>query len=229
MAKEKIQGTLWIKCGSGSTREHIANRREALPLLLTAMLTSIVSTLIFIAALPSILGSTPIISQDLPCKFSLAAWNVTWHNANSTGSPLLLGQLADGTTNEVTSTYASYPYNVYPTLSLTNGSLRTYRASGVWLTHATAVTSGGLLSWADLGPTRLPALAAYGFDDLWSQCPETGVPVQTSVFFNISDVGIKVEQSRKCWRVRLHLVPVGSSKYLQSFLTRTNNKFSPEC
>ncbi|KAJ7890748.1 hypothetical protein B0H13DRAFT_1538077, partial [Mycena leptocephala] len=122
-------------------------------------------------------------------------------------------------------TYALYPYNVYPTLSLTNGSLRTYRASGAWPTNATAVTSGGLLSWytsmlsdrppASIypavmvqcqGPTRLPALAAYRFYDLWSQCPETGVP--TSVFFNISDVGINVEQSRKCWRVRLHLVPV---------------------
>ncbi|KAF8153494.1 hypothetical protein K438DRAFT_1987629 [Mycena galopus ATCC 62051] len=46
-------------------------------------------------------------------------------NENSTGAPLALGQddaIEDGATYEITSTYALYPYNVYPTLSLSNGS-----------------------------------------------------------------------------------------------------------
>ncbi|KAJ7176990.1 hypothetical protein C8R46DRAFT_1246234 [Mycena filopes] len=97
-----------------------------------------------------------IISHTLPCKFTLAAHNVTLPNANSTGVPLVLaplpGTIADGASYEITSTYSnSYPNgNPYPTLSLTNSSLRAYRASGAWLTNATApptTPGGGPLLW----------------------------------------------------------------------------------
>ncbi|KAJ7710609.1 hypothetical protein B0H17DRAFT_1223749 [Mycena rosella] len=90
----------------------------------------------------TVLAKKPTVFTDLPCKFSLAAWNVTRHNTNSTGAPLVLGQ--DGESEKYVSlpniyrpkTYASHPYNVYPTVSLSNGSLRAYRASGAWLTNA---------------------------------------------------------------------------------------------
>ncbi|KAJ7852419.1 hypothetical protein B0H13DRAFT_1904638 [Mycena leptocephala] len=221
MAREKIQGTLWIERGSGSTREHVANRREAIPLLLTAMLTSIVSTSICIAALPSILGGTPIISQDLPCKFSLAGWNITWHNAIPQLSPAFGATRRWKTARPTKSIDICFvPLQRLPDALPNQQLLRTYRTSGAWLTNATAVTSGGLLSWytSVLLIARCEHLPGhYGSTSRADSaacprcCPETGVPVQTSVFFNISDVGINVEQSRKCWRVRLHLVSVGSS------------------
>ncbi|KAJ6574384.1 hypothetical protein B0H19DRAFT_1063348 [Mycena capillaripes] len=95
--------------------------------------------------------------------------------------------LNDGASYEVTSTYASYPYDIKPTMALVNGLLRAYRASGAWTANATAVTSGGVLSWytSELfdhdvariytaiqhhGTSGLHAHAAYGFDDLWSLC-----------------------------------------------------------
>jgi hypothetical protein len=133
-------------------------------------------------------------------------------------------------------TFASYPYNIYPTLSLSNGSLRAYRASGSWLTNATAVTNGGLLSWYTStlfdhdaariytavqyhGPSRLRVLAAYEIDDLWALCPFEGALGQTSVLFNVS---ANLEMGgqhlgfnpRRCWEVRLHLVPVGNGEPL---------------
>ncbi|KAJ7100956.1 hypothetical protein B0H15DRAFT_899860 [Mycena belliarum] len=173
--------------------------------------------------------SRPTVYQDLPCKFSLAAWNVTRHNANSTGVPLVLGQdgATDGASYEVTSTSASYPYNVYPLVSLSDGSLRAYRASGVWLTNATALVSGGLLSWFTSAlfdreaariytalefhnPTRLRVLAAHGIYDRWSLCPFDGTLAQTSVVFNVSAdegmPGLGFDPSR-CWAVRIQLVP----------------------
>lgn len=123
--------------------------------------------------------------------------------------------------------YASYPYDVYPTLSLSNGSIRAYRASGAWLTNATAVSSGGLLSWytsplfncdaariytaVQYPEPRLHLLAAYGIDDMWSLCPFNGTLGQTSVVFNVSaDAGghpVGFDPHR-CWKVRIQLVPL---------------------
>ncbi|KAJ7136391.1 hypothetical protein C8R43DRAFT_894048 [Mycena crocata] len=188
--------------------------------------------LICLFAASTVLGKKPIVYDDLPCSFTLAAWNATRDNSNSTGVPLVLGQdgATDGASYEVTSTYASYPYNVYPTISLSNGSLRAYRASGSWLTNATAVTSGGLLSWytsalfdhgaariytavqASTNPRRLRALAAYGTDNLWSLCPFDGALPQTNIVFNVSadrDPGLNLGfNPRRCWKVRIHLVPL---------------------
>jgi hypothetical protein len=127
-------------------------------------------------------------------------------------------------------TYASYPYNTYPTLSLSNGSMRAYRASGAWLTNATAVASGGPLTWYtsalfDRDAARIYTahghdlrLAAYGVADRWYLCPFSGTLAQTSVVFNVSRASSAKEDfdSRRCWKVRLHLVPVGSGEsYLE--------------
>ncbi|KAJ7719343.1 hypothetical protein DFH07DRAFT_707712, partial [Mycena maculata] len=87
-----------------------------------------------------------------PPRFSLAAHNVTRRDVNSTGLALVLGEYGatDGASFEVTSVnprILSYPYNVHPTLAISNGSLRAYRSSGAWLTNATATTSDGPLLW----------------------------------------------------------------------------------
>jgi hypothetical protein len=133
-------------------------------------------------------------------------------------------------------TYASYPYNIYPTLALSNGSLRAYRDSGAWLTNATAVVSGGLLLWftsalfdhdaariytamEDPNTHRLRVLAAYGVHDRWSLCPLKDMLGQTSVVFNLSaEAGTNLGfDPRRCWLVKIHLVPVVNGEYWLSF------------
>jgi hypothetical protein len=135
---------------------------------------------------------------------------------------------------------------------LSNGSLRAYRASGSWLTNATAVTNGGLLSWYTStlfdhdaariytavqhhGPSRLRVLAAYEIDDLWALCPFEGALGQTSVLFNVS-ANLEMGRQhlgfnpRRCWEVRLHLVPVGNSEPLFfELLFRGSNDLLSEC
>ncbi|PPQ95789.1 hypothetical protein CVT26_015889 [Gymnopilus dilepis] len=141
---------------------------------------------------------------NLPFKFTLAALNTTLPNANNTGAPLVLGQNGadDGIEFYVTSTYASYPYDDYPSIGLVDGSLRAYRADGSWNTNATNVTSGNELGWVTTtlytssGPqvysaVRLPAyehpiLAAHGFHDLWSLCPFPAPLPQTNIIFNVT-------------------------------------------
>ncbi|KAF7330658.1 hypothetical protein MSAN_02451000 [Mycena sanguinolenta] len=186
----------------------------------------------------STLATSPSIHTDLSCRFSLTAWNVSGDSQNSTGAPLVLGQdgaVYDGPSYQVTSTFASYQENVYPTLSLSNGSLRAYRASGVWETNATAVASGGLLSWytsplfnrdaariysaVEQHDAGVLGVAAYGFDNLWSLCLFGGaVPgvTQTNVVFNVSaDTNTSPHElgydPHSCWKVALHLVPAGNS------------------
>ncbi|KAJ6481189.1 hypothetical protein DFH09DRAFT_1393583 [Mycena vulgaris] len=199
------------------------------------MLT-LVHFVIFLFSATTVRAKNPLVFNDLACRFSLSAWNMTFPGVNSTGLPLVLGENGanDGPTSEITSTYASYPSNVYPTLSLSNGSIRAYRASGAWLTNATAVASGDLLSWytsplfdrdaariytAVQSPGTGPfhALAAYGVDDQWSLCPLNDTLGQTSVVFNISaDMGVANLRfdPRQCWKVRILLMPVGSREFL---------------
>ncbi|KAJ6628343.1 hypothetical protein B0H10DRAFT_1990941 [Mycena sp. CBHHK59/15] len=182
----------------------------------------------------AIVTKDPIVYEDLPCKFSLTAWNLTGPNVNTTGVPLVLGQngATDGASYEITSTYATFPYNIYPTLSLSNGSIRAYRASGAWLTNATNVESGGLLTWytsalfntdaariytaLQFANTTFRVLAAHGYHSLWSLCPFDGPLGQTSVLYNVSaDTGITFPPAmnlgfspRSCWAVRIYLVPL---------------------
>ncbi|KAJ3490101.1 hypothetical protein NLI96_g1685 [Meripilus lineatus] len=74
---------------------------------------------------------------DIAYNFTLAAYNTTFPNANSTGSPLVLGQAGaiPGASFKVLSTYASYPYNEYPNLSLLSGAL---------IPNARGVIAGGV-------------------------------------------------------------------------------------
>ncbi|KAJ3539002.1 hypothetical protein NM688_g6430 [Phlebia brevispora] len=62
---------------------------------------------------------------DVAYNFTLAAYNSTLPNSNTTGVPLVVGW--NGATEEaelkVLSTYASYPYNDFPTFSMVNGTL----------------------------------------------------------------------------------------------------------
>ncbi|KAI0692696.1 hypothetical protein C8T65DRAFT_669343 [Cerioporus squamosus] len=62
---------------------------------------------------------------DTATNFTLAAWNTTLPNANNTGVPLVLGQAGaiPGAEFKVLSTFASYPFNQYPSMSLDKGRL----------------------------------------------------------------------------------------------------------
>ncbi|KIM43838.1 hypothetical protein M413DRAFT_68669 [Hebeloma cylindrosporum] len=167
----------------------------------------------------------------LPYNFTLAAVNVTLPNANQTGAPLVLGQdgASSGISFYVTSTYASFPYNDYPTLGLVNHTLRAYRQDGSWNTNATEVKSGGTLGWVtstkyrQLAPDVYSAirepddeyalLAAHGFSNLWSLCPFPGNRPQTNVVFNISAADDTRSSASSpdpalCYPVRINIVPI---------------------
>ncbi|KAH9916542.1 uncharacterized protein B0H18DRAFT_1124179 [Fomitopsis serialis] len=73
------------------------------------------------------------ITYDTASNFTLAALNTTLANANSTGAPLVAGQngATDGAEFEVLSTWATYPYLDFPTMSLDSGVLIPNSANGV--------------------------------------------------------------------------------------------------
>lgn len=163
--------------------------------------------------------------STLANNFTLAAWNTTLPNSNSTGAPLVLGEDGEtsGITFHVTSTYASFPYNDYPYLGLVNGSLRAYAADGWWRTNATAVQSGGTLGWvtstvysttaprvysavkSTLATEPYSLLAADGFYNLWSLCPFPSSG-QTNVVFNVSETSQSYD-AKECYPVRINIVP----------------------
>ncbi|KAJ7259235.1 hypothetical protein C8J57DRAFT_1339840 [Mycena rebaudengoi] len=180
----------------------------------------------------------PAIYTDLPYKFTLAAWNVTRPNANATGVPLVLGEKGanDGASFQLTSTYASFPYNIYPALSLSNQSLRAYRASGFWLTNATSLPSGAPLLWFTSSlfdhdavriytviqrlKAKFPMLAAHGISDMWSLCPFDGKDAQMSIVFNVSaDFAIPSAylgfDPRLCWPVKIHIVEAKDKSFFE--------------
>ncbi|KJA22576.1 hypothetical protein HYPSUDRAFT_67037 [Hypholoma sublateritium FD-334 SS-4] len=174
-----------------------------------------------------------VVSLDrLDYNFTLSAVNVTEPNANLTGAPLVLGQAGaiDGESFYVTSTYASYPYNDYPSLGLIDNTLRAYMKDGQWLTNTSTVQSGGTMSWyttslyTQVAPEIFTALktpfathallAVYGISDLWSLCPFSGAYAQTNLIFNVSGdattppppyLGFDIEQ---CYAVLVNIIPV---------------------
>ncbi|KAF8885374.1 hypothetical protein CPB84DRAFT_1750169 [Gymnopilus junonius] len=171
------------------------------------MLLGFISSAFFLLSLAVERSSGQVTLDCLPFNFTLAALNTTLPNVNNTGAPLVLGQNGASTGIEfhVTSTYASYPYNDYPSIGLVDGTLRAYGGDGSWSTNATDVTSGNTgntLEWitttiyAQPAPKifsaiRLPAyerpvLAAHGFHNLWSLCPFPGPLPQTNIIFNVS-------------------------------------------
>ncbi|KAK0199967.1 hypothetical protein DFS33DRAFT_1388264 [Desarmillaria ectypa] len=161
----------------------------------------------------------------LSYKFTLAALNTSLPNANNTGAPLVLGQNG-AIVGMFFETYASYPYNDYPYISLTRGSLKAYLSSGVTITNATAVESGEELMWATsnfysatLG-TRYSAvttqsgqyaiLAVFGNTDLWSLCPSRAFRGQNNVVYNVSTVASPYASyvPSDCYKVTLNIVPL---------------------
>ncbi|KAF9002515.1 hypothetical protein BDQ17DRAFT_1243135 [Cyathus striatus] len=168
------------------------------------ILTTFFTLFFGLFSLPLCLAQDAIPLRELPSNFTLAAVNTTLPNSNATGVPLVLGQdgSTSGITFHVTSTYASYPYNDYPTLALIDGALRAYRANGEWSTNATSVKSGGTMGWMttyryvspaaqDYTVLKSPAyehpiLAAHGKADLWSLCPFPAYRYQTTIVYNVS-------------------------------------------
>ncbi|PPR00685.1 hypothetical protein CVT24_000973 [Panaeolus cyanescens] len=183
--------------------------------------------------------------SSLRYNFRLAAVNSTLPNSNSTGVPLVLGQggesfdSANGATSGlyfyVTSTYASYPYNEYPSLALVNKELHAFTRSGQWITNATEVRNGTTLGWvsttiytapapqvytalknASNSTQRYPILAAHGVSDLWSLCTFHGTYPQNNVVYNVSAA---IEQAsaqgaqplpfdaESCYEVLINIVP----------------------
>lgn len=112
-------------------------------------------------------------------------------------------------------------------MSLNNGSLRAYLPSGFWMTNATAPRSGSPLGWVSStlysrpaetvfsvvhAPAgRLPMLAGYGREDLWSLCPFQGFRGQTSIVYDVekddgippSSIGFDV---RDCYAVEIYVI-----------------------
>ncbi|CCL98476.1 uncharacterized protein FIBRA_00474 [Fibroporia radiculosa] len=99
---------------------------------------------------------------DIAHNFTLAALNTTLPNANATGAPLVLGQAGatDGESFEVFSTYASYPYNDWPNLSLLQGGLV---ANSIYnfTSPAGNVTSGNELSFVTTTYNAPPPAQIY--------------------------------------------------------------------
>ncbi|KAL1745224.1 hypothetical protein HDZ31DRAFT_63320 [Schizophyllum fasciatum] len=166
--------------------------------------------------------------KTLGYNFTLAALNTTLPNANNTGVPLVLGSAGaiTGASFYITSTYASYPYNDYPTLGLVNGALRAYGKDGRWITNASAISTGSEMGWvtSSLGGGvetdqytalhatrfhRFASLAVHGQDALWSLCPSTQFRGKNEVVFNVSSTyqyyPFAVED---CYKVTLQVLPL---------------------
>jgi len=112
---------------------------------------------------------------DTAQNFTLAAVNTTLANTNAVGVPLVLGQAGavDGAEFEVLSTYASYPYNDFPSLSLISGALIPNSATGATSADAN-VTSGGVVTFVTTSldlPTPAQIYCAVADID-----PEEGSP-----------------------------------------------------
>ncbi|KAI0329508.1 hypothetical protein GY45DRAFT_1324954 [Cubamyces sp. BRFM 1775] len=129
---------------------------------------------------------------DTSSSFTLAAYNTTGPNANSTGAPLVLGtagvvqqtQIWHFITEE---SWGSYPIT-YPTVSLQNGTLILH-SDGATPTQATTVDAGNSLEFvartsadpsagaqiycAVQGDAGLPLLAVNNDADSFSLCQTT--------------------------------------------------------
>ena len=127
-------------------------------------------------------------------------------------------------------TYASYPYDDYPSLGLVNNTLRAYMKGGQWLTNATTIESGGTMSWYTTSLYTQPApeifaasnipcaeqtlLAVHGFSNLWSLCPFSGTHAQTNLVFNVSaDITTPLSpylgfDPAQCYAVLVNIIPV---------------------
>jgi len=142
---------------------------------------------------------------SIPFNFTLAAVNITLPNLNNTGVPLVLGEAGavDGAEFEIISTYATYPYDDFPSLYLSNTTMGAWNTEGYTYTNATGVTEGGSVNFYTSGlggatpasafsalscpGNQHPIFAVHGRTDLWSLCPgNQGAYSQTQLIFNAS-------------------------------------------
>ncbi|TFK49273.1 hypothetical protein OE88DRAFT_1662716 [Heliocybe sulcata] len=192
------------------------------------------STLVFalcffsaVAAAPSSVSSLPGCSglganaSNTLASFTLAALNTSLPNANSTGAPLVLGQAGaiDGATFEVLSTWATFPYNDWPTLSLVNGGLYGNSSYGNQAVSSGA-TNGTTVGFITTTPTPtpsqvfcivpnknssgLPLLALNGHTDEFSLC-SNGKGYQNNVAYNASGKSYYYDYTT-CYPVVLQVV-----------------------
>ncbi|KAJ3992358.1 hypothetical protein F5050DRAFT_944412 [Lentinula boryana] len=185
---------------------------------------------IFVGANPVQISARSSVTT-LANNFTLAALNNTLPNANSTGAPLVLGSAGaiDGESFQVSSTYASYPYNDFPSLGLVGGNLRAFFADGSWNTNASAPLSGDALAWGTSsfysdpastafsavsdGTTDFPILAVNAIANLWYLCPSDAPRVpQNSLYFNTTTIpsqsGVSGASPVECYSVTVNMVPV---------------------
>ncbi|CAL1702399.1 unnamed protein product [Somion occarium] len=159
-------------------------------------------------------------------NLSLAAYNTSLPNANSTGAPIVLGQ-AGAIAGAEFKTYASYPYNDFPTFSLDEGAL-VPKGAGITVAD-TDVLVGGQLGFVvtNLNPptpaqiycalastdpmgggTGLPVLAVHGDPDSFSLCRAGDDPLaQTNVVYQAqpNNTGYIYDS---CYPVRLQIIPL---------------------
>jgi len=106
-------------------------------------------------------GGTPTMPN-----FTFAAYNLSQPNANSTGAPLVLGNLTGpGGPYDVMglTTYHSWPHDDYPVWTLDSGFLNPhYYIPDTMNTSAGPVTAGGALNWyVSTGPLSEQPQAIY--------------------------------------------------------------------
>jgi len=169
---------------------------------------------------------------DSAQNFTLAAYNTSSANANATGVPLVLGQngSGEGAESKVLSTYATYPYNDFPNLSLLNGALIPNPNSENAGMHSTDVdvSSGDLPAFlvsskgaipapaqvycavADTDPDngrQYPLLAVNGETDQFSLCmSSSSSSAQSNVVYQPTSDNSGAYSYDSCQPVVLHLV-----------------------
>lgn len=187
-----------------------------------------------LALLPLALGAfaTPVTRQDAGpnCgvfgadgfastaqNFTLAAWNTTGPNTNSTGVPLVIGHAGSipGASLKQLSTYASFPFDQYQPLSLSDGLVLMDMPAKDQSTRPPAPGSGPYWVITSLNPptpahvycgvdnadsTGFPLLAVYGSTEGFSLCTGSGQGAQTTVVWNVTS------SRTGCYPVNLHIV-----------------------
>ncbi|OBZ72771.1 hypothetical protein A0H81_06937 [Grifola frondosa] len=163
---------------------------------------------------------------DTAHNFTLAAYNTTLPNANSTGAPLVFGQAGavDGASFKVLSTSASYPFNDFPLLSLTNGALL---PNGPVQASDANVTAGQELLWVlttvnlptpaqiycavlDTSPygggTGFPRLAVHNDIDSFSLCSLDDPNAQNNVVYKASAINDGSYDFSTCYPVQIQII-----------------------
>ncbi|KAH9895929.1 hypothetical protein C8Q73DRAFT_643841 [Cubamyces lactineus] len=116
---------------------------------------------------------------DTSSSFTLAAYNTTGPNANSTGAPIVMG--SDGAYVKAQFwhfiTAASWPEAlVYPTVSLANGTLILSGTGDALPAQAVAVQEGDSLVFS-ASDSANPLAGAQDYCAVSSQQPDSGLPL----------------------------------------------------